>query len=184
VQLDPRDHGDGGILVVQEVLEEGLVHAQGRGEHAAADVGEAEHLEQALEGAVLAVRAVQDREHEVGAEGQEVAHGLAVADDAGERDLGRAGPPAAVAADAEEDGGVTRAVEGREHLGRAAERDLVLRAAAAEDEEEALGWHGWHEATNAAGAWRLPMAGDRGDAAGRGRRGPGRGGGWSPGRRR
>jgi hypothetical protein len=42
-------------LVVQDVLEEGLVHAQGGGEHAAADVGEAEDLEQALEGAVLAV---------------------------------------------------------------------------------------------------------------------------------
>jgi hypothetical protein len=188
VELDPRDDGDGGSWWCRTCLKRGLVHAQGGGEHAAADVGQAEDLEQALEGAVLAVRAVQDREHEVGAEGEEVAHGLAVADDAGERGVDRSGAPAAVAADAEQDRCEAIAVERGEHLGRAAQRDLVLRAAAAEDEEEALGWHGWHEATNAARAWRLPTAGGpgagRGASGARGRRGPGRGGGGPGGRRR
>ena len=42
-----------------------LVHADGRGEHAGADVGDVRELEQALHGAVLAVRPVQHREHDI-----------------------------------------------------------------------------------------------------------------------
>jgi hypothetical protein len=42
-----------------------LVHAEGAREHARADVRQAEELEEALDRAVLAERAVQDREHEV-----------------------------------------------------------------------------------------------------------------------
>ena len=57
-------HGRGG----QHLLEHDLVHAQRRGEHAGADVGHVEQLEQALDGAVLAERPVQDGEDGVGAE--------------------------------------------------------------------------------------------------------------------
>ena len=46
----------------EHLLGHGLVHAQRRAEHAAADVGHAGQLEQALHGAVLAQRAVQQRE--------------------------------------------------------------------------------------------------------------------------
>jgi hypothetical protein len=42
-----------------------LVHGHGRGGHAAAHVAHAGHLEEALDGAVLAVGAVQEREHDV-----------------------------------------------------------------------------------------------------------------------
>src|SRR5688572_8897534 len=41
------------------------VHADRRGQHAAADVGQVGELEQALDGAVLAVGTVQDREDDV-----------------------------------------------------------------------------------------------------------------------
>ena len=57
-------HGRGG----QHLLEHDLVHAQRGGQHAGADVGHVEQLEQALDGAVLAERPVQDGEHGVGAE--------------------------------------------------------------------------------------------------------------------
>ena len=42
-----------------------LVHGHGRGGHAAADVAHTSHLEEALDGAVLAVGAVQEREDDV-----------------------------------------------------------------------------------------------------------------------
>ena len=57
-------HARGG----QHLLEDHLVHAQRGGEHARADVGHVEQLEQALERPVLAERPVQDREDGVGAE--------------------------------------------------------------------------------------------------------------------
>ena len=57
-------HAGGG----QDLLEDDLVHAQRRREHARADVGHVEQLEQALHGPVLAERAVQHREGDVGAE--------------------------------------------------------------------------------------------------------------------
>ena len=51
-----------------EPLQGQLVHAGRRGEHVGADVGDVEVLEQALDAAVLAERAVQGREGGVGAE--------------------------------------------------------------------------------------------------------------------
>lgn len=42
-----------------------LIHADGGGQRAAADKGDAGHLEQPLDGSVLAVFAVQNREHNV-----------------------------------------------------------------------------------------------------------------------
>ena len=47
---------------VHDLLEDDLVHAQRRGEHARADVGHVEQLEHALDRAVLAERPVQHRE--------------------------------------------------------------------------------------------------------------------------
>jgi len=49
----------------EDDLHHPLVHADGRGEHAAADVGQVGELEQALHGAVLAVGTVEDREDDV-----------------------------------------------------------------------------------------------------------------------
>ena len=66
--LGPGDDDAGGDRQaggLQDDLHEGLVHADRRGQHAGADVAHAGHLQQALEGAVLAPRAVQQREHHV-----------------------------------------------------------------------------------------------------------------------
>ena len=49
----------------EQLLGELLVHRHGAGQHAGARVGQADHFEQALDGAVLAVGAVQHREHHV-----------------------------------------------------------------------------------------------------------------------
>ena len=49
----------------EDQLHRRLVHADGRGEHAGADVGDVRELEQALHGAVLAVRPVQHRKHDI-----------------------------------------------------------------------------------------------------------------------
>ena len=49
-----------------QVLEEHLVHGHRRGGHAGADVGGAERLEHPLDRPVLAVGAVQGREHDIG----------------------------------------------------------------------------------------------------------------------
>ena len=51
--------------VAEHRLEEVLVHAERRRSHAGADVGNAGELEQALHGAVLAERAVEDGQHDV-----------------------------------------------------------------------------------------------------------------------
>ena len=56
---------DGDPAVAQHRLEEVLVHAQRRRGDAGADVRDAGELEQALHGAVLAERAVEDREDDV-----------------------------------------------------------------------------------------------------------------------
>ena len=58
--------GDGEAVVVEDRLGDALVHADGRGEHAGADVGDAERLEVALDDAVLAEGAVQDGEDDDG----------------------------------------------------------------------------------------------------------------------
>ena len=57
----------GNSRVAQEGLEDRLVHADGGARDARADVGNPEELEEALEDAVLAGRAVDDREDDVGA---------------------------------------------------------------------------------------------------------------------
>ena len=56
---------DRDATVAQDGLEEILVHAQSRGGDPCADVRDARELEQALDGAVLAEGAVQDRQHDV-----------------------------------------------------------------------------------------------------------------------
>ena len=48
----------------EHVLGQRLVHAQRRRQHAGADVGHAGQLEQALHGAVLAHRPVEQRQHD------------------------------------------------------------------------------------------------------------------------
>src|SRR6202008_980544 len=49
----------------QQLLGELLVHARGAGQHTRADVWHAGELEQTLDGAVLAVRSVQNGENDV-----------------------------------------------------------------------------------------------------------------------
>ncbi len=63
VERDARCHRNAGG--VQQHLGVVLVHARGRGEHAAAHVRHAHHLEQALNRAILAERAVQGGQHHV-----------------------------------------------------------------------------------------------------------------------
>ena len=65
----PQGHaaGDGDALVAHDRLEEILVHGEGRRGHARADVGDAGQLQQALHGAVLAERPVEDGEDDVDA---------------------------------------------------------------------------------------------------------------------
>ena len=63
IQRDARRRGDAGG--VQQHLGVMLVHARGRSKHAAANVRHVHHLQQALNGAVLAVRAVQHRQHRI-----------------------------------------------------------------------------------------------------------------------
>ena len=60
--------GRGGQVVqAEDLLGLGLVHGQRRGQHARAGVGDAQHLEQPLDAAVLAVAAVQRQERDVDA---------------------------------------------------------------------------------------------------------------------
>ena len=100
-RLDPREHpgrvglplpaghrdagGDGQPGGGQHDLHEGLVHADRRGEHAGADVAHAGHLEHPLQGAVLAPRAVQQREDHV-----DLADDLGHLRGAGDDEVGRA----------------------------------------------------------------------------------------------
>jgi hypothetical protein len=57
------DDGDAGVA--QQALADVLVHADGGGEHADADVGHVEGVEQSLHGAVLTVGSVQHRKNDV-----------------------------------------------------------------------------------------------------------------------
>ena len=61
-----RDRQPGGR---EEDLRDALVHRERAREHVGADVRDVEHLEQALERAVLADRAVRDGEHDLVAAG-------------------------------------------------------------------------------------------------------------------
>jgi hypothetical protein len=56
------------LRVGHHVLEDDLVHAQGRGEHPRAHIGHVGQLEQALNGAVLAKGPMKRGEDDVGAE--------------------------------------------------------------------------------------------------------------------
>ena len=60
---DVRRRGD--ARGPQEHLGDLLVHARGTGQHPAADVGNAHHLQHALDGPVLAVGPVQQRQDDV-----------------------------------------------------------------------------------------------------------------------
>ncbi len=141
-----------------------LVLADGRGEHARADVGDAGELQQALEGAVLAVRAVQHGEDDVDlAEGLGHRAGLGVDDlpaggvggeddgavpglrdvvDARQRPAGDGHPlggvggqrPAAVGGDADGQHVVLRPVDGAQDGAGRDDGDGVLGAASAEDD--------------------------------------------------
>ena len=62
-QRDVARHRD--PMVAEHRLEQVLVHAEGRCCNSGADVGDAGQLEQALDGAVLAERPVQDWDHHV-----------------------------------------------------------------------------------------------------------------------
>src|SRR5207247_5307192 len=57
--------GNGNTTVAQNLLEEVLVHAERRRRDASADVGNPCELQEPLHGAVLAERAVQDRQDDV-----------------------------------------------------------------------------------------------------------------------
>ena len=56
---------DGDAAVAHHLLEEVLVHRERGAGDAGADVRDAGELEQSLDGAVLAERAVEDRQHDV-----------------------------------------------------------------------------------------------------------------------
>ena len=119
--------------VGHQLLEHDLVHAQRRGQHAGADVGHVEALEQPLHGAVLAERSVQDREHDVDA--VEPAPRL-------DRDGGAVAAPDAVAADLDRDRHVTGLLEPRPDRRRGGERYLVLGGAPSAEHRDAHGPHG------------------------------------------
>ena len=134
-----------------------LVHADRGAEHARADVGDAGELERALDGAVLAVGAVQHRKDHVvdghrfqlaaRARDQRFLHrdrGCAgvepdVAGIAGrrlQRPL-RLAVPAPVFVDADQHRLEPLPVDRREHVARRQQRDLVLRRTAAEQDDDA-----------------------------------------------
>src|SRR5690606_13440354 len=128
---------------------ERLVHAQDRALDVAADVGDAGELQQALDRAVLAMLAVQEREDDVEPEGLPPArppdqgpahapvrrqHGLASALDAG---LGTvAQSPLAVPRDAHPDELVPRSVQAPPDLASGPDRDVVLLRGAAEEDPD------------------------------------------------
>ena len=106
----------------EEALADELVHRDRGREHARPRVRDVEAFEEPLDRAVLAERAVEHGEGDVGAE---QAAGRA------QLDLLAVGEPAAVALDQDADDLVARLLEpGRDRLARA-ERDVVLRGAPA-----------------------------------------------------
>ncbi len=114
-------HTDG----IHQALEAHLVHAQGGGRDTGADIGDVEALEQALHRAVLAVGAVERREHDVAVE-QTAPRG--------QGELAAVAEPAAVARYLDRHDRVPRRREAFAHRGGRHERDRVLsRPAAPED---------------------------------------------------
>ena len=79
----------------QQLLGELLVHARRAGQHTRAHVRHAGEFEQALDGAVLAVRAVQHREHHVDG-GQQLPAAPCPSDSSSPRAAGSAGSASAV----------------------------------------------------------------------------------------
>jgi hypothetical protein len=122
---------DRDAAVAEHLLEEVLVHAERGCGNARPDVRDAGKLEQALNGPVLAERAVQDRQHDIdGAErrrrvrrrnGQRL----------GDRPVAGAQLPASVTPDRDRHDLVAVRVERLEHGTRRGERDLVLGGATA-----------------------------------------------------
>ena len=162
----PLRVGDHGVRADREAgggeddLHVVLVHARGGGQHPGADVADVRELEHALQGAVLAERAVQQREDDVDlAEAARDLPGLLDGERAvgaaqghhdpgvGRVDLGGvtrgelelAGvvvgeDPVAVARDPDRDDVVGVAVDRAHHAGGGRARDGVLRGPSAEDE--------------------------------------------------
>jgi hypothetical protein len=158
-----RVRPDGDALGDGELLGELLVHRGGRREDVGAHVGQAGHLEQSLDGAVLPVRPVEHREDHVDA-GQRGDAVDRLADDqvggggvggehdrvaAGRGDLGKlpvadgqrrgvhAGQdPAALAGDADRQHLVLVRVERPQDASGAHARDRVLGAATSEDDRD------------------------------------------------
>ncbi len=112
----------GHAAVGEQALEGELVDRRRGGEHAGARVGNAEHLERALDGAVLAIGPVHDGEGDVAAE--QAAARL-------ELDLVALAEPAPVALDDDVEDLVPGLGETGADRGAGAERDLVLARAAA-----------------------------------------------------
>ena len=165
--------------VAQQRLEDRLVHADRRAGHAGADVGDAERLEKALEDAVLARRAVDDREDDVrparsDLRRHERARGLAGRRPA-DRNFSGTGPDGeqprrsrrrqetAVRPDRERNDLVLAGIERADDRARGEPRDLALdRAAAEEDDDARAGSPGHHadflDRRRRAGAARGPPA--------------------------
>ena len=148
----------------QQLLRELLVHARGAGQHPGPDVGQAGHLQQPLDRAVLAERAVQHGEHDVHA-GEHLARAARLEDDqpgarrvAGQhqrrcadgvdgrqraavdrqlRGVVGAQHPGAVGGDADRDDVEAVAVEVAQHAAGRDAGDGVLAAAAAEHDRHA-----------------------------------------------
>ena len=130
-------------VVAEHRLEDVLVHAERRAEHAGADVRDAGELEQALHRPVLAERAVQHREDDVdvGERRRDLAARQALGKPCclsfrARLERAAAGPSAQPPARSIST--VTTSLpallERRDHAGRGGDRDRVLARAAAEDD--------------------------------------------------
>ena len=115
----------GNAAVGEEPLQRQLVHADRRGEDVGADVGQVEPLEQPLGAAVLAERAVQGGEGDVGAE-QAVARA--------QLDRPAVAEPAALAGDGHPQRLMARLLEAAGDGLPGAQRDIVLGGTAAGDD--------------------------------------------------
>ncbi len=142
VDVDPRGHVDVVGAGLDVTLEGGLVHAERRCEHSRTHIGDSKDLEQALERAVFSVWAVEQREHAGAAleQSPEVGRGLTCIDDRleGQVALCRPGPKLASTGQADQHRFKALAVDGREDLCGAANRDLVLGGPTAVHQGEAL----------------------------------------------
>ena len=133
-------------LVPHDGLEEVLVHAERRGGHAGADVGDVRELEEALHGAVLAEGPVQDGEDDVDAferRGRGVGRdGQVLAALADLCLFGRGFElPAPVLADLDGAHVVAVGVEGIDDRARGRDRDVVLARAPAHNHRHPYSGH-------------------------------------------